>query len=103
MHVHRDQDEWFYVMEGAYVLRVGEETFELGAGDALFAPRNVPHTFTKVSEGRARMILVYQPAGRMEAYFREVTAFTAPPTEAEMERLFREHDMEMVGPPLPVE
>jgi mannose-6-phosphate isomerase-like protein (cupin superfamily) len=102
LHVHQHQDEWFYIVEGEYALRVGEQTYLLRAGDSVFAPRGIPHTFAKVNEGAAKMILVYQPAGSMEDYFREVTRFTRPPTEAEMERLFKTHDMEVVGPPLAV-
>lgn len=103
LHVHQNQDEWFYIVEGEYAFRVGDETFRLSAGDALFAPRKVPHTFAKVSEGRGKMILVYQPAGTMEQYFREVSGFTRPPTDVEMRRLFAAHDMEVVGEPLDLE
>jgi len=40
-HSHRHQDEWFYALEGAFVLEVGSDRFELGPGDSLLAPRGV--------------------------------------------------------------
>lgn len=102
LHVHRLQDEWFYIVEGRYAFRVGDETFELSAGGSLFAPRGIPHTFAKIGDVPAKMILVYQPAGRIEDYFRAVTKFSGRPTQEEERQLFKAHDMEVVGPPLTV-
>lgn len=42
-HVHRDEDELFYVLEGAYVVEVGGELVRLEAGDCVLGPRGVPH------------------------------------------------------------
>jgi len=42
-HVHHDQDEWFYVVKGEFAAEIGEDRFILRPGDALFAPRRVPH------------------------------------------------------------
>ncbi len=41
-HLHADQDEFFYALEGRYRFEVGDQSFELGAGDSIFAPRGVP-------------------------------------------------------------
>ena len=38
LHVHQGEDEWFYVMEGDYVVQVGDEKFMLTPGDSLLAP-----------------------------------------------------------------
>ncbi len=42
-HLHFDQDEWFYALEGDFVVEVGQERFLLKPGDSLFAPRRIPH------------------------------------------------------------
>lgn len=102
-HIHQHQDEWFFIMEGEYKIKVGEETFYCKAGDSVFAPSKVPHGFAKISEGQAKMILVYQPAGTMEEYFHDVTRFNSPPSQEEMKVLFKKHDMEVVGPPLTID
>ncbi|MEO6567812.1 MAG: cupin domain-containing protein [Opitutaceae bacterium] len=39
LHQHYAQDEWFYVLRGEFVVRVGEETLTLRPGDSAFAPR----------------------------------------------------------------
>ena len=99
-HVHLDQDEWFYAVEGEFLFEVGSERFTLKAGDSLLAPRKVPHVWAHVGAARGRIVIAFTPAGKMEAFFREVTRVHAmPPQDPE---LWRAHGMELVGPPLPV-
>jgi len=43
-HVHSQHDEWFSVIEGNYQIAVGNQLFDLGPGDSVFGPREVPHT-----------------------------------------------------------
>ena len=42
-HLHRDQDEWFHVLEGKYVVEIGDERYLLGPGD-LASDRVAYHT-----------------------------------------------------------
>jgi mannose-6-phosphate isomerase-like protein (cupin superfamily) len=49
-HLHHEQEEWFYVLQGEYVIEVGEERYELGPGDCALAPRKVAHTWAYVGE-----------------------------------------------------
>ena len=65
-HVHFEQDEWWYVLAGQFLIKVSDEMHEARAGDSVFAPRNVPHSFAKVGEGEARLLMFFQPAGQME-------------------------------------
>ncbi|MBS1582545.1 MAG: cupin domain-containing protein [Bacteroidetes bacterium] len=102
LHVHPDQDELFFVLEGRYSFQVGDDRFELGAGDTLFLPRGVPHAFLQRTE-QARTVVAYQPSGRMEDFFRQSARFTAPPTAEEVAQLFAHHGMQVVGPPLKAE
>lgn len=99
-HVHHEQDEWFYVLEGAYVLIVGEERFELGPGDSVFAPRGIPHVWAHTSDGTGRLLLAFQPAGAMEAFFAELAALGSAPSPSELRPLFARHGMTVVGPAL---
>lgn len=97
-HLHHAQDEWFYVVEGEFIIEVGTERWTLQAGDSLLAPRKIPHVWACVSNGRGRILITFQPAGNMEAFFREVTKANAmPPQNPE---LWRAHGMELIGPPL---
>jgi quercetin dioxygenase-like cupin family protein len=100
-HLHHAQDEWFYTVEGEFVVEVGAERYRLMPGDSLLAPRQVPHVWAFVGEGRGRMLISFMPAGKMEAFFREVTKANAMPPQDPA--LWRAHGMELIGPPLPVE
>ncbi len=100
-HLHYDQDEWFYVLEGSFKFEVGAERFHLQPGDSLLAPRQVPHVWAFVGEAHGRILVAFFPGGNMEAFFREVTRANAMP--AQDPALWRAHGMELLGPPLPVE
>jgi len=99
-HLHFDQDEWFYAVEGEFIIEVGQERIRLNPGDSLLAPRQAPHVWAYVGDARGRMLIAFMPAGKMEAFFREVTKANAmPPQDPE---LWRAHGMELLGPPLAV-
>jgi quercetin dioxygenase-like cupin family protein len=99
-HLHHAQDEWFYALDGEFLIEVGGERMTLRAGDSLLAPRGVPHVWASVGEHGGRILVAFSPAGQMEAFFRIVTAANAmPPLDPE---LWRAHGMELLGPPLPV-
>jgi len=102
LHFHYNQDEWFYVMKGEFIFRVGEETFNLKPGDSAFAPRKIAHAFAKTSEGEAQMMVLFQPAGMMEDFFLEMskTGKGILKDEQVMRKLWQTHGMEIVGPPL---
>src|SRR5580704_9523441 len=65
-HLHYEQDEWIYVIEGEFDIRVGDKRFRLGPGESVFLPRKVGHVWMCVSGGPGKIINVYQPAGKME-------------------------------------
>ena len=101
-HVHHAQDEWFYVLEGAYRIDIGEERFDLGPGDSILAPREVPHVWAHVSEGEGRLLIAFQPAGQMESFLGALAEMGSAPAPEVMASLFASHGMTMLGPPLPV-
>ena len=103
LHRHHAQDEWFYVIRGEFIVRVGEETLRLGPGDSAFAPRKIPHAFAMVSEGEGQMLVMFSPAGSMEDFFHGMAGFgkeIPKNQETTMKQLWADHDMEIVGPPL---
>ena len=97
-HLHHTQDEWFYAVEGEFVIEVGQERFTMKPGDSLLAPRQVPHVWAYVGDTTGRMLIAFMPAGKMEAFFREVTKDNAMPPQDP--KLWQAHDMELLGPPL---
>ena len=99
LHSHLYQDEIFYVAEGEYRFVVGTETQELKAGDTIFLPRNVPHTWIQLTD-KGKLVYFVQPAGKMEDFFRTMNNFTRKPTPEEMDKIHAAHGMKVVGPPL---
>jgi len=101
LHYHYKQDEWWYILEGEFLFKVGEETFTAKAGDAVFGPRMVPHAFSKTNEGNARMLIVFQPAGKMESHFKAVgQGVYGKMSEEEKHRFRQKNGFEVVGPAL---
>ncbi len=99
LHIHLYQDEWFYVVEGEYLFQIGEEKKQMKAGDTIFLPRNIPHAFIQLTE-KAKVIVSFVPAGKMEAFFKATSEWTAPPAKEEVARVFALHEMKVVGAPL---
>ncbi len=97
LHMHLHQEEWCYVMEGEVLFQIGDGRKKLSAGDSILGPRGVPHTFSSVGEKPGRMLIAFNPAGKMEEFLR-VTAVPNPPVQDAV--FFRRYEMELVGPPL---
>jgi mannose-6-phosphate isomerase-like protein (cupin superfamily) len=102
-HLHYEQDEWFYVVEGEYVIEVGEERYDPRPGDSVLAPRKVAHVWAHVGEGTGRLIAALQPAGEIEAFFEDLAKLGTNPEREELQRAFTSHSMELAGPPLSIE
>ena len=70
-HVHRVQEETFYLLEGECEWHVGDRTIRATPGTFLFIPPGVPHNITNVSEKPARVLMTVSPPGH-EHYFEEL-------------------------------
>src|SRR5260370_3009355 len=57
-HLHRSDDEAWYVLEGTLRVRVGQEVVEAGAGAAVFVPRGTPPTYSNPGPDPVRFLLV---------------------------------------------
>lgn len=73
LHVHRDEDELFYVLEGEHVFRLGDDEHHVGPGGVVFAPRGVPHAQRRVVPSQGRQLVLVSPGG-LEGFFRELAA-----------------------------
>ena len=69
-HVHRNEDETFYVVEGLVDFRLGDELISAGPGDFVSVPRGRVHNFHNSAAATARLILTFTPAG-IERFFEE--------------------------------
>lgn len=101
-HIHINQDEWFFITEGEYLFQVGEERYSMKAGETIFLPRNIPHAFIQLTE-KAKTIVSYLPAGKMEDFFKTTDSWATPPSKEEITKAFEDNGMKIVGPPLKIE
>jgi mannose-6-phosphate isomerase-like protein (cupin superfamily) len=69
-HIHLNEDETFYVLEGSPTFRLGDERIVAGPGDFVNVPKGVLHCFRNFSDEPMRMILTFTPAG-IEKFFEE--------------------------------
>jgi quercetin dioxygenase-like cupin family protein len=79
LHVHRVQEETFYVLEGECEWQAGDRRIRATPGTFLFLPPGVPHNITNVSDRPARVLMTVSPPGH-EHYFEELARLTAPGT-----------------------
>jgi quercetin dioxygenase-like cupin family protein len=107
LHVHRNEDEWFYVTEGELTFWIGDETIKAPAGSFVYGPRGIPHAFA-VTSPEARFLLTAEPAGFesfMLALSEPAQALTLPPASVQPpapERMMAaaaEYGIEILGPP----
>jgi quercetin dioxygenase-like cupin family protein len=100
LHVHANEDEVLYTLEGTLRFRLGDEVSAAPAGAFAFIPRGVPHTWQNVGEAPARMLVIFTPAG-MERFF---DRFAELPDDVSAPEAFRtigsQVGMDVVGPPL---
>ncbi|MHA4810454.1 cupin domain-containing protein [Flavitalea flava] len=101
-HLHYEQDEFWYILKGEFLFKIGEETFTAKAGDTVFGPRNVPHAFAKIGEGESKLLMFFQPAGKMEKMFKDISEGAAKniKTDEDKDKFFHEYGLKRVGPPL---
>jgi quercetin 2,3-dioxygenase len=99
LHIHPHQDEIFFIVQGEYIFQVGNDKHTLKAGDTIFLPRTVPHTFAQLTDN-GKMFFLFQPSGKMEDFFRAIGNLTSAPTPEQGAKIFADHDMKVVGPPL---
>mgnify|MGYP000878037606 CR=1 FL=1 len=99
LHVHLHQDEIFTVTEGQYRFVVGNETHVLGAGETIFLPRGIAHTWIQLTD-KGRLIYFLQPAGKMEEFFTLMNNLKERPTPGELDKIHAAHGMRVVGPAL---
>lgn len=104
-HIHHNEDEAWYVLEGTITFYVGDQTIHAKPGSFVYGPRGVRHGFVVTGETPARTLVIATPAG-FERFTAEVgrpaPQLTLPPMEPpDMEKLARlaaQYNVELLGP-----
>ena len=69
-HVHTRDDEFFYVLDGSFEIRIGDELHAVGPGGFAYVPRGTVHNFRNTAASPSRILVGFTPGG-MEGFFRE--------------------------------
>ena len=99
LHVHRVQEETFYVLEGECQWQVGEQLVRAEPGTYLFLPPGVPHNISNVGDKPARVLMTVSPPGH-EHYFEElgkVVARGSPPLADVIAELRSRYDTDQLS------
>ena len=102
LHIHRDEDEAFFVLDGELTIQSGEDRRLVGPGTYVWAPRGVPHGFANLSIEPARFLGWVTPSGlevmlfEILDYVREAAPNIDPARMVEINERF----VEVVGPPI---
>lgn len=102
LHIHHDNKEAVYVLEGELTVRLGDDLHTLGPGSYAMAPRGVPHTYRNSGDGPARVLFTYMPGNHWQM-LEEAAKHGPVEDESDIERLLpvlESYGVEVVGPPL---
>lgn len=69
-HIHRNEDESFYLLEGTLMFEADGKSFHASAGDFIHTPRGTVHCFKNIGKGNAKQLVLCAPAG-LEKFFEE--------------------------------
>lgn len=98
-HIHREREELFYVLEGEVDILVGEQVVKCQPGGFVLVPRGMPHTFANRGARRAKLLIMFCPAGQREKYFEALAQLMKDgekPDPQALAELLRQYDQEPV-------
>lgn len=94
LHLHRKDDEAWYVLEGMLCVRVGTEQVQAKAGSAVLVPRGTPHTYWNPGPGPARYLLVM--TSNIYSLIQDIHGLTDR-SPAALRVVFERHESELLG------
>jgi quercetin dioxygenase-like cupin family protein len=92
-HIHRNNDETFYILDGTFDFSLAGRPFSAGAGALVYLPKGVVHTHSAGGGAPARALVMQTPAG-VERFIEEAgkpatnpSVRPAPPEMSELQRI----------------
>jgi quercetin dioxygenase-like cupin family protein len=101
-HIHHGNDEAYYILDGTYRFKVGDDVADASAGTFIFISRGTPHAWVNMSAYPGRVAVILTPAGMVPELMVGLTDMTKvdPAVLAKAEAIFQRYGYELVGPPL---
>lgn len=100
-HVHSREDEMIYVLEGEFMIMLGEQNIRATAGDEIFFPRGIPHAFQNIGTTAGKTLWTIVPGGNFEDFFEDLGALPADrePDMGRVIQIFADYGMQVLLPP----
>lgn len=107
-HIHHEQDEAFYILEGDMTIMCGDRTWSVTAGSFVFLPKGIKHAFKIEGSTPARMLIITSPAGPSgfasfvqemgEPATKRMLPPEMPPNMEKLLALSKKHNIELLIP-----
>ncbi|GAB5558823.1 MAG: hypothetical protein SynsKO_04700 [Synoicihabitans sp.] len=96
LHLHKNQTEIFHVISGRIRFQLEGQITDVETGGTAIIPPGKAHAFVNLSDEDSIIHFELLPSGNAETFFEKLTTgdFDDP------QRLFADHDLELLGPPL---
>lgn len=95
-HLHKNEDEGFYILEGDFTFSLGDMEYHLRTGDFIFLPRGIRHSYRNNSDTVARQLVLVNPSG-FQKFFDAVgepveddTKLPPPPSNEHIQKIIEE-------------
>lgn len=93
LHIHHQDDEAWYVLEGTLCVLRGDTVVEARAGSGVFVPKGTKHTYWNPSQQRTRYLLIM--TSRIDQLIKAIHAMTERSPEI-MKALFAKYASELL-------
>jgi mannose-6-phosphate isomerase-like protein (cupin superfamily) len=96
LHVHQDEDEMLYILDGEYEVQNGDRTFKAGRGSVVAFPKTIPHRFQNVATTPSKLLATFTPGG-FERFFEEASEISAEKPDMEkLTGIFHKYHLELL-------
>lgn len=100
-HLHTREDEVLTVLQGTADCTLDGQPVTLHAGDAVYLPADVPHSFRNATDQPLRVQFTVTPATSFESFFNELAQFPpvtpdSPPDLPRVAALLEKYGMRFV-------
>ena len=95
LHIDKDWDEWWHVMEGTFAFTLNGEQIELSTGGFAHGPKGIPHSFRNTDDTTGKLLMVTTPSG-LEKFFKNVhqASLHGRPDKETFVNIMRAHHIE---------
>jgi len=95
LHLHKQMDETFHVVDGEFEIVIGPDAYNATAGTVVYGPRGIAHSFRNVGDREGTMLCVTTPGG-IERFFEELSLLihsVPPPQWSQLHELAARHQI----------